>query len=167
MPPNFTGRAVKTMCPKCGELLTVHPTESRHPQDEHLAALSQGRTSASALGDARSQFREAMATTRGRGLLVVFLGLLALAFLAASFCLPAVVGYVGLPLGGIGVLLGLYAAIRGMLRREREALYAVAGLALCGLAVGLILTHRALAPPEKRRPDDHQPSLLERRQDEN
>jgi hypothetical protein len=155
------------MCPKCGELLTVPPTESRHPQDEHLAALSHGRTSVSALGDARTQFREAMATTRGRGLLVILLGLLALAFLAASFCLPTAVEYVGLPLGGIGILFGVHAALRGMLRREREALYAVAGLAVCGLALALILTHRALAPPEKRRPDDHQPTILERRQEEN
>src|SRR5262249_31335606 len=117
LPPNLSSRPVKTMCPKCGELLTVPPSDHRHPHDNQLEALSRKRTSVSAFGDARIQLREAMATTRGRGLLVVLLGLLALAFLGASFCLPAVVGYVGLPLSGIGILLGIYSTIRGLVRR--------------------------------------------------
>jgi hypothetical protein len=163
LPPNFTGRAVKTMCPKCGELLTVQPTASRHPQDEQLAALTQGRTNASALGEARSQLGAALSTTRGRGLTAVLLGLLALAFLTASLCLPAQVGYAGLPLAGLGILLGLHTAFRGMLRREREALFAVGGIAISSLAVALIWTHTAMKSPEKPGSgDEHQPTILER-----
>jgi hypothetical protein len=162
LPPNYSGRTVKTMCPKCGELLTVQPTETRHPQDEQLDALTKGRTSVSALGDAKGQLSAAMSSTRGRGLLAVLLGLLALAFLTASLCLPAQVGYAGLPLAGIGVLLGLHTAFRGLLRREREALFAVGGTALSCLAVALIWSHTAMKSPEKSRGDEHQPNLLER-----
>jgi hypothetical protein len=166
LPPNTTSRAVKTMCPKCGELLSVPPMESRHPQEEHLAALGQGRTSPSPIAEARSDLKESLATTQGRGLFAVLLGLLVLCFLAASLCLPVAVSYAGLPLSGVGILLGLHATFRGMLRREREALYAAGGVALCGLALGLILT-RVLAPVEQSPSDGgNQPTLLEQEKKE-
>jgi len=165
LPPNTSSRAVKTMCPKCGELLTVPPTASRHPQDAHLDALAHGRTQVSALSSARTQLGEAMATTRGLGLLVVLLGLLALSVLAASFCLPAVAGYVGLPLAGLGILLGTYASLRGLLRREREALYAAGGLGLCGLALALILTHRPMEQIQKTPSMEDQDSILNRQKE--
>jgi hypothetical protein len=154
------------MCPKCGELLSVPPMASRHPQEEHLAALGQGRTSPSPIAEARSQLRESLATTQGRGLFVVLLGLLAFSFFAASFCLPVAVSYAGLPLSGVGILLGVYAMFRGLLRREREALYAAGGVAICGLALGLILT-RVLAPVEQPPSGGgNQPTLLEQEKQE-
>src|SRR5258708_27469489 len=93
LPANTTSRAVKTMRPKCGDLLSVPPMASQHPQEEHLAALGQGRTTPSPIAEARSELRESLATTQGRGLFVVLLGLLALSFLAASLCLPRAVSY--------------------------------------------------------------------------
>jgi len=161
LPLNTSSRAVKTMCPKCGELLTVPPMESRHPQDAHLDAYAHGGTSASA----RTQLRDVMASTRGLGLLVVLLGLLALSFLAASFCLPAAAGYVGIPLSGLGVLLGIFASIRGLLRREREAFYAAGGMALCGLALGLILSHRPMDQPGGSPATEDPDSILNRQKE--
>ena len=166
LPANTTSRVVNMMCPKCGELLPVPPSASRHPDDGRLADLHPGRQHTSALSDTRAEIGQALATTKGLGLFAVLLGLLAFVFLAAGvFCLPVVVGYVGLAPGGIGLLLGLYGIARGLQRRDRDLLLAVGGLATCGLAVGLILTLSTLRRPETPPPKDETPTILEQRKD--
>jgi hypothetical protein len=74
---------------------------------------------------------------------VLALGLIGLLFLVASFCLPTFLKCVGAAIAGGGGLLGLDGIARGLRRRQREVLYVVAGTALCGLAVALILAHQA------------------------
>jgi hypothetical protein len=167
LPENTSSRAVKMMCPKCGELLPVPPSASRHPEEDRLAAFHHGRQSSSAWGDARTQIGEALRTTRGQGLLAVLLGVLAFACLAAAlFCLPPIMGYAGLLPGGVGFLLGLYGVVRGFHRGERDVLYGLGGVAACGLALGLILTLSTLSRTEKTLPsNDQTPTMWEQRKD--
>ena len=57
LPHYVTSRTVKTMCPKCGELLAVPPSESRHHQDATAAHMSGVATTATV---AAREIRKAM-----------------------------------------------------------------------------------------------------------
>jgi hypothetical protein len=131
LPENTTSRTVKTMCPKCGELIPVPPSPSRHPQESVLADLQHGRAGAGL----REQLAEAMATLRSLGLLVLGLGLVAL-LLSLGFCISDYIPFLSLPVAGVGLLLGLYGLGRALKRGERGVLYVLGGLAACALALG-------------------------------
>src|SRR5262249_56357603 len=127
LPANTSSRIVKTMCPKCGELLSVPPTPARHPEDERLDALHHA---AAPRFDLRSQVAEVTGSSRSLGLVILGLGSIAL----LSVPLPFLV-YAGLVLSGIGALMGLYGMVRGLMRRDRNVLYVLAGFATCGLGL--------------------------------
>jgi hypothetical protein len=161
LPENTTSRAVQTMCPKCGELLSVPPMQARHAEDEHSRAAD-GRTTTATLTarEVREQLAGVTASSRNLSLLALGLGLTALLSLIVS-CLPFV-RYAGLGLAGLGLLVGLYATCRTLWRRERGVLYGIGGVAASGLALGLLLTQvLAPSPDQSSRPDDPTPTLLE------
>jgi hypothetical protein len=159
LPENTTSRTVKTMCPKCGELLPVPPSASRHPQESILANLQHSSTGA----ELRDELTEAMASLRNLGLLVLGLGLVSLLFMMLTFCLPDVFEYVGVPLSGAGILLGLYGIGRALKRGERGVLYVLGGMAACGLVLALIFSHPWRTVPNEG-PQTGGSSILEERQ---
>lgn len=162
LPDNATSRTVKTMCPQCGELLSVPPTPARHPEDDTLDALHHGAARRGI--DLRGQLAEVTASSRNLGLFVLALGLVSLLSLAVS-CLTFMV-YVGLALSGIGALLGLYGMLRGLLRRDRNVFYVLAGVAACTVALVLIET-RLTMPPGQTSGTPRDPStLIEQRKKE-
>lgn len=151
LPENNTGRTVQTMCPKCGEFLPVPPSASRHHQEQVAAHITGGSSTATLSSrELRKELAEATASSKSLGLLVLTLGLTALLSLAVGFCLGFVL-YVGLALSGLGLLLGVYGMVRGMLRRERDALYVVAGVGVSALATGLLVT-RLVFPSSSQGP---------------
>jgi hypothetical protein len=144
------------MCPKCGELLSVPPTPARHPEDDRLDALHD--EAASGGMDLWGQLAEVTASSRNLGLMVLAFGLTALLMSP----LPILV-YVGLALSGTGALLGLYGIVRGLMRRDRNVLYVLAGVGTCAVALMLIVTRLTVAPagPTSDRPREK--TLLEQR----
>jgi len=162
LPENTTSRAVKTMCPKCGELLSVPPMTARHAEDEPSRALDGRVTTATVtVREVREQIAGVTASSRNLSLLGLALGLMSLLSLAFS-CLTFV-AYVGLGLAGVGLLIGLYAIFRVLIKRERDAPYAIGAIVVSGLALGLILT-RLLSPSSglDQGSRDDNPTLLER-----
>jgi hypothetical protein len=139
LPENTSGRTVNTMCPKCGELLPVPPSPTRHHQEELAASiLGGGGTATLSAQQLREQLAEATASSKNLGLVALTLGLVGLLLLAVSFCFWPV-AWMGIVIGGIGLLLGLYGLARGLGRRGRDVLYIVAGIGVSALAVGLIV----------------------------
>ena len=163
LPENTTSRAVKTMCPKCGELLSVPPMRGRHAEDEHARAADGRATTATLTArEVRAELAEVTASSRNLSLLGLGLGLVAVLSLALS-CLPFV-AYIGLGLAGAGLIVGLYSIFRMLIRREQGILYAIAGVAVSGLALGLLVTFKISTEPEKGpRPNDETPTILEQR----
>jgi len=164
LPENTSSRTVKTMCPKCGELLSVPPTPVRHAEDERSRAVDGRATTATiTTREVRDQLVGVTSSARSLSLLALGLGLVGLLSLALS-CLPFV-PYVGLGVASAGLLVGLYATLRALLRRERgAALYGLAGVAVSGLAVLLILL-RILFPSSTQRSDTHDdtPTIFQQR----
>lgn len=157
LPENSTSRTVKTMCPKCGELLPVPPSASRHPQEEAAAQLYHGEVD---LG-LRDQLNEAMKSLRSLGLLVLGLGLAGL-LLTLGFCISDYIPYLGLVVAVAGLLLGVYGAGRALLRHERGGLYVLGGLAVCALALGVFFIRPSSPNTNGGRPDE--PNILQQRQ---
>src|SRR5262249_16572966 len=132
LPENTTSRAVQTMCPKCGELLSVPPMHARHAEDERSRAMDGRATTATLTArEARAELAEVTGASRNLSLLALGLGLIAVLSLALS-CLPFV-AYLGLGLAGAGLLVGLYATARILIRREKGILHAIAAVAVSGL----------------------------------
>jgi hypothetical protein len=145
------------MCPKCGELLPVPPNPSRHPQESVLADLQHGSVGAGL----REQLAEAMASLRSLGLLVLGLGLVGL-LLTLGFCISDYIPFLGLPVSGAGLLLGLYGLGRALMRGERGVLYVLGGLAVCTLALGVFFIRPSSPNTSGPRPDDS--NILNQRQ---
>jgi hypothetical protein len=161
LPENNTSRIVKTMCPKCGELLPVPPSGSEHDQDATAAKImSSGRTTGLTAEELREQLAGVTASSKNLGLVLVAVGLVGLLTLALS-CIPYL-PHAGLALSGIGLLVSVAALARGLLRRERELLYLVGGGVVCALAVGLLITRIALASgKDSSRGDENIPTIFE------
>jgi hypothetical protein len=162
LPENTTGRTVNTMCPKCGELLPVPPGDSHHHEEEVAAHITGGTSTATLTAqELRKEFAEATASSKSLGLLVLGLGLVALMTLPIG-CI-SFMDYLGLAVGGVGLVLGIYGLFRGMIHRERDTLYVLAGVAVCVLSVGLLLTRLFFSAPEQSPNLQHQHNILEER----
>jgi len=167
LPENTSSRTVKTMCPKCGELLPVPPRQSHHPQESVAAGLISTGTATATARDLRTQLGGAFESPRSLGLFVLALGLVSLLVLSLTFCLPTFIEFVGIPVSGVGLLLGLYGLGRAVSRRERGIPYVLAGMAVCGLALVLILSHPWISKePERSGTENKSPTLLEQRNKE-
>jgi hypothetical protein len=166
LPENTSGRTVNTMCPKCGELLPVPPSPTRHHQEELAASImGGGGTATLSAQQLRGQLAEATASGKNLGLLLLGLGLVSLLSLAVSFCFWPF-AWIGIAIGGVGLLLGLYGIIRGLRRRERDVLYVVAGFGVSALAVGLLVMFLLFpSRPEPTGTQEHQPTMFEQRKE--
>src|SRR5262249_43331954 len=107
------------------------------------------------------QLNEAMKSLRSLGLLVLGLGLVGL-LLTLGFCISDYIPYLGLPVSGVGLLLGLYGLGRALMRHERGVLYVLGGVVVCALAVGVFFIRPSSPTPSGARTDET--NILQQRQ---
>lgn len=124
----------RVMCSKCGEIIPV-PKSVVFGEGDAPAVRVSAADRARALREEARLTLGALREPRNLGLTLVGLGLVSILLI----CLQEFGFYTGLVLSGGGLLIGLVATARCLLRHGRGVLYLLGGCGACLLALLLIL----------------------------
>jgi len=134
-PDRVAGRQVS--CPRCDTVIerTATAAAAALARCEHSADTPPDSDSATGNEPCwRAELRGALSRSSGLGALSASLGLLSILLLCVPF-----VGLVAIPLGGLGLLLGLGGLFVARIKGDRDRRYPLAGSVTCLLAIVLAL----------------------------